>query len=202
MTSTPTDRLMTVRAIPLTEWVSCKHSLSQKFGPAFLWPGTVALDAGDSSVDQAPNFYNHYSLQSYSENTTKLQQRLQEPHLQRHQFKTQNNMDTTQATYNDTREYSCCKRITDRKNSEDDSETTTWNEIQTVKNRPKSCMSTLHTRRQNVRDVRNQKSTQELYEYAAYATSERTRRQNLPYKVQQKNVTRKAKHSKISAQCK
>ena len=29
-----------------------------------------------------------------------------------------------------------------------------------------------------------------------------TRGQNAPYKVQQKNVTRKSKHSKVSAQCK
>ena len=66
------------------------------------------------------------------------------------------------------------KRVTDRKNTEEeDVEIATRKETQSVKKRPSSCMSTLCARGQNVL-----------------------------YKVQQKNVTRKSKHSKISAQCK
>ena len=43
--------------------------------------------------------------QKLYQNTTKLQPRLQAPPVQSHQSKTQCNMDTTQATYNDTTEY-------------------------------------------------------------------------------------------------
>ena len=87
-----------------------------------------------------------------------------------------NNMDTTQNNVHVQRydrvlttEYWHSKRITNRKKHR--KRRCRRNSKQELSKTTQSCMSTLHTRGQNV-----------------------------PYKVQQKNVTRKSKHSKFSAQ--
>ena len=107
--------------------------------------------------------------------TMKLQQKLQAAPVQSHQSNTQYNMDTAQATYNDTTEY----RLNIAKGK------------QTGKIQKKKMQ-----KQQLERKLKLSKMTQQLYEYAAYARSERT----IPGSTE--NVTRKSKHSKVSAQCK